>query len=90
MTTLQDEPAEVFAMICLTTKHRVIAYCEISRGTLDATLEGWRGRESAMDLDVETLLVEIDRLGLLPGELVPSAEAPPSGPVAPRKRAKAG
>lgn len=38
MTTLQDEPAEVFAMICLTTKHRVIAYHEVSRGTLDATL----------------------------------------------------
>jgi DNA repair protein RadC len=29
MTTLQDEPAEVFAMICLTTKHRVIAYHEV-------------------------------------------------------------
>jgi DNA repair protein RadC len=38
MTTLQDEPAEVFAMICLTTKHRVIAYHEVSRGTLDSTL----------------------------------------------------
>lgn len=38
MATLQDEPAEVFAMICLTTKHRVIAYHEVSRGTLDATL----------------------------------------------------
>lgn len=38
MATLQDEPAEVFAMLCLTTKHRVIAYHEVSRGTLDATL----------------------------------------------------
>lgn len=38
MATLQDEPAEVFAMICLNTKHRVIAYHEVSRGTLDATL----------------------------------------------------
>ncbi len=38
MAILQDEPAEVFAMICLTTKHRVIAYHEVSRGTLDATL----------------------------------------------------
>jgi DNA repair protein RadC len=35
---LQDEPAEVFAILCLTTKHRVIAYHEVSRGTLDATL----------------------------------------------------
>ena len=35
---LADEPAEVFAMLCLSTKHRVIAYHEVSRGTLDATL----------------------------------------------------
>ena len=38
MAVLQDEPAEVFAMLCLTTKHRVIAYHEVSRGTLDSTL----------------------------------------------------
>ena len=35
---LQDEPGEVFAILCLSTKHRVIAYHEVSRGTLDATL----------------------------------------------------
>jgi DNA repair protein RadC len=35
---LQDEPTEVFAIICLTTKYRVIAYHEVSRGTLDSTL----------------------------------------------------
>ena len=38
MTLLQDEPLEVFAILCLTTKHRVIAYHEVSRGTLDSTL----------------------------------------------------
>jgi DNA repair protein RadC len=38
MTTLQDQPGEVFAILCLSTKHRVIAYHEVSRGTLDATL----------------------------------------------------
>jgi DNA repair protein RadC len=38
MTLLQNEPAEVFAILCLTTKHRVIAYHEVSRGTLDAAL----------------------------------------------------
>ena len=38
MALLQDEPAEVFAILCLTTKHRVIAYHEVSRGTLDSTL----------------------------------------------------
>jgi DNA repair protein RadC len=35
---LQDEPGEVFAILCLSTKHRVIAYHEVSRGTIDATL----------------------------------------------------
>jgi DNA repair protein RadC len=35
---LQDEPSEVFAILCLTTKNRVIAYHEVSRGTLDTTL----------------------------------------------------
>jgi DNA repair protein RadC len=38
MSVLRDEPSEVFAIICLSTKHRVIAYHEVSRGTLDATL----------------------------------------------------
>jgi DNA repair protein RadC len=38
MALLQDEPAEVFAILCLTTKHRVIAYHEVSRGTLDSTV----------------------------------------------------
>lgn len=33
-----DEPCEVFGMLCLSTKNRVIAYHEVSRGTLDATL----------------------------------------------------
>jgi hypothetical protein len=36
ITLLQDEPSEVFAILCLTTKHRVIAYHEVSRGTLDS------------------------------------------------------
>jgi DNA repair protein RadC len=38
MTMLQDEPSEVFAILCVTTKYRVIAYYEVSRGTLDSTL----------------------------------------------------
>jgi DNA repair protein RadC len=42
-TLLQDEPAEVFGIVCLTTKHRVIAYHEVSRGTLDSTLVEPRG-----------------------------------------------
>lgn len=35
---LEPEPVEVFGIVCLTTKHRVIAWHELSRGTLDATL----------------------------------------------------
>ena len=38
MTVLQDEPSEVFAILCVTTKHRVIAYHEVSRGTIESTL----------------------------------------------------
>src|SRR5439155_23413676 len=38
MTALQDQPGEVFAILCVSTKLRVIAYHEVSRGTLDATL----------------------------------------------------
>ena len=38
MALLQDEPAEVFAILCLTTKYRVIAYHEVGRGTLDSVL----------------------------------------------------
>src|SRR5688572_195980 len=38
MTMLQDQPNEVFAILCLSTKHRVIAYHEVSRGTLASTL----------------------------------------------------
>lgn len=38
MALLHDEPTEVFGVLCLTTKHGVIAYHEVSRGTLDSTL----------------------------------------------------
>ncbi len=38
MAILGEEPAEVFGVLCLTTKHRVIAYHEVSRGTLESTL----------------------------------------------------
>ena len=38
MTMLQDEATEVFAILCLSTKHRVLAYHEVSRGCLDSTL----------------------------------------------------
>ena len=35
---LHDESIEVFAILCLSTKHHVLGYHEVSRGTLDSTL----------------------------------------------------
>ena len=35
---LHDESTEVFAILCLSTKHHVLGYHEVSRGTLDSTL----------------------------------------------------
>jgi DNA repair protein RadC len=35
---LSDEASEVFVILLLSTKHRVLAYHEVSRGTLDGTL----------------------------------------------------
>ena len=37
LVLLEHEPSEVFVILCLSTKCRVIAYHEVSRGTLDAT-----------------------------------------------------
>jgi DNA repair protein RadC len=34
---LQDEASEVFIILCLSTKHQVIAFHEVSRGALDST-----------------------------------------------------
>jgi DNA repair protein RadC len=38
LALLADEPVEVFGILCLTTKRRLIGYHEVSRGQLDATL----------------------------------------------------
>lgn len=35
---LAHEPVEVFSVLCLSVKHRVVGYAPISRGTLDATV----------------------------------------------------
>jgi DNA repair protein RadC len=37
LALLNDEPAEVFGLLCVSVKRRVIAYHEVSRGALDAT-----------------------------------------------------
>jgi DNA repair protein RadC len=38
MPLLEEEPCDVFALLLLSTRHRVLAYYEVSRGTLDSTL----------------------------------------------------
>lgn len=38
ISILQHEPSEVFGILCLSTRHHVIAYHEVSRGTLDMTV----------------------------------------------------
>ena len=37
-TMLQDEASEVFGILWLSTKHRVLAYHEVNRGSRDSTL----------------------------------------------------
>ena len=36
MALLQHEPSEVFGVLCLSTRHHVIAYHEVGRGTIDS------------------------------------------------------
>jgi DNA repair protein RadC len=38
MRLLDDEPSEVFGILCLNAKLRVLAYHEVSRGSLDTTV----------------------------------------------------
>lgn len=38
VTLLRDEVVEVGALLCLSTRHHVLAYHELSRGTVDATI----------------------------------------------------
>jgi DNA repair protein RadC len=38
LSLFQDEPVEVFGALCLSAKHRVIAYHEVGRGTVDTVV----------------------------------------------------
>jgi DNA repair protein RadC len=38
MTVLQHQASEVFGILCLSTRHDVIAYHEVARGTLDSVV----------------------------------------------------
>jgi DNA repair protein RadC len=53
---LQEEPSEVFAIVCLSTRHRVIAYHEVSHGTIDSTLVHPREILCAMTVGAISLL----------------------------------
>jgi DNA repair protein RadC len=68
-TLLQDEPSEVFGILCLTTKHRAIAFHEVSRGILNSTLVHPR---------------EVFRAALLAAAIV-AGHNHPSGDPAPRR-----
>ena len=70
MSVLQDEPAEVFVIMCLTTKHRVIAYHEVSRGILDSTLVHPR--------EVFRAAILANAAGIIAGHNHPSGDPTPS------------
>jgi DNA repair protein RadC len=67
---LQDEAAEVFGILCLSTKNRVIAYHEVSRGTLDATLVHPR--------EVFKAALLANAAGIIAGHNHPSGDPTPS------------
>ena len=70
MSVLQDEPSEVFVIMCLTTKHRVIAYHEVSRGILDSTLVHPR--------EVFRAAILANAAGIVAGHNHPSGDPTPS------------
>jgi DNA repair protein RadC len=70
MIVLQDEPSEVFAILCLTIKRRVIAYHEVSRGTLDSTLVHPR--------EVFRAALLANAAGIVAGHVHPSGDPTPS------------
>jgi DNA repair protein RadC len=68
---LQDEPEEVFAILCVTTKHRVIAYHEVSRGTLDSA--------SAHPREVFKAAILANAAAIILAHNHPSGDPSPSG-----------
>ena len=57
VTLLRDEVVEVGGLLCLSTRHHVLAYHELSRGTVDATLMHPREVFKAALLTNATVLV---------------------------------
>ena len=56
MPLLQHEPSEVFAVLFLSTRHHVLAYHEVGRGTLDTVLVTPREVLCAMTVGAISLL----------------------------------
>ncbi len=81
MTMLQDEPSEVFAILCITTKHRVIAYHEVSRGTLDATLVHPREVFKVALLANAAAIILTQRIGSISEHNAPSRTSTPADPL---------
>ena len=69
---LQEEPSEVLVMLCLDLKHRVIAFHEVSRGTLDSTC--------AHPRDVFRAALLTNAAGVILAHNHPSGDPSPSGP----------
>lgn len=67
---LQYEPIEVFGILCLTTRARLIGYREISRGTIDSTIV------SPRDVFQAALLAHAP--GIVLGHNHPSGDPTPS------------
>lgn len=57
VTLLRDEVVEVGGLLCLSTRHHVLAYHELSRGTVDATIMHPREIFKAALLTNATVLV---------------------------------
>jgi DNA repair protein RadC len=70
LALLNDEPAEVFALLCVSVKRRVIAYHEVSRGALDGTTVHPR--------EVFKAAVLANAFGIIVGHNHPSGDPEPS------------
>jgi DNA repair protein RadC len=67
---LEREPVEVFVVVCLTTKHRVIGYHELGRGTVDSVLVHPR--------EVYKIALLSNAASILVGHVHPSGDPSPS------------
>ena len=70
LTLLNEEAAEVFALLCVSVKRRVIAYHDVSRGALDATVVHPR--------EVFKAALLANAFGIIVGHNHPSGDPEPS------------